>query len=58
MFTNLDSASISFNVDDISDCYSLLLNALVNAGVETELFGPFNCFQRNNDVRDSLPIPG
>lgn len=54
--TNLDCSGVSLNVDDISDDDSLLLDGLVDGGVESKLLGSLDGLESNDDVRDGLSV--
>mmetsp|Transcript_21276 Transcript_21276/g.53586 ORF Transcript_21276/g.53586 Transcript_21276/m.53586 type:complete len:495 (-) Transcript_21276:8-1492(-) len=53
----LDRPRVCLDVDDVSDRHLLLLDRLVDAGVELELLGPLGRLQADDDVRHRLAVP-
>ena len=56
--TDFDRSRVGFDVDDISDSNTLLLNAFVDAGIESELLRSLDRFESDDDVRDGLAVAG
>lgn len=48
--------TVGLNVDDIARQNLFLLQAVVDGGVQLQLFGPLHTFQADDDMRDHFTI--
>lgn len=49
--------AVGFNVDDIARQHLLLLQAVVDGGVQLQLLGALHTLQANDDMCDDFTIP-
>ena len=56
LWTHLHGSGVGFDVDDVSHLDFFFLDALVDGGIEFELFGSFDRLEADDDVRDGFSV--